>query len=296
MPRVSLLRYRFILAAIKSVKTKKLLLVINIAIFISIFALSASILSILFENKIDKIETKLIREDLKHVVYNNWLHKTPNQIKNNEKILMDLFKEENYQSIVRSLVDQGEELPEDVVDYSLITDREQFYSPYFTIMKRVRFNLDAMMQSVTDAILVSSSEEDLHEIIKYRQVYNNLFTEYENLMNKRYRFEAGFSDLSELSSKEKFIFYKKFRDFRPEMELILKKQNDFFLNFNSFYFSKKREEYLKNVLDYRDKIKLLSKKESDLILLAFTIQIIIFIISQFFEFTLEFNRKKVKNK
>ena len=84
MPRVSLLRYRFILAAIKSVKTKKLLLVINIAIFISIFALSASILSILFENKIDKIETKLIREDLKHVVYNNWLHKTPNQIKNNE--------------------------------------------------------------------------------------------------------------------------------------------------------------------------------------------------------------------
>ena len=80
------------------------------------------------------------------------------------------------------------------------------------------------------------------------------------------------------------------------MELILKEQNDFFLNFNSFYFSKKREEYLKNVLDYRNKIKLLSKKESNLILLAFIIQIIIFIISQFFEFTLEFNRKKVKNK
>ncbi len=80
------------------------------------------------------------------------------------------------------------------------------------------------------------------------------------------------------------------------MELILKKQNDFFLNFNSFYFSKKKEEYLENVSDYRDKIKLLSKKESRLILLAFIIQIIIFIISQFFEFTLEFNRKKVKNK
>jgi len=58
------------------------------------------------------------------------------------------------------------------------------------------------------------------------------------------------------------------------------------------YFSEKRDDYLKNISFYQNEIKLLSKKESTLIFIAFIIQIIIFGIAQFFEFTLEYGRKK----
>ena len=44
-------------------------------------------------------------------------------------------------------------------------DNIQFYIPYFTLRKRVEFNFTAMIQSVTDAILVSSSEHELKKII-----------------------------------------------------------------------------------------------------------------------------------
>ena len=40
-------------------------------------------------------------------------------------------------SIIRSLVDQGEKLPEDIHYYSIITDREQFYTVYIILRKRL---------------------------------------------------------------------------------------------------------------------------------------------------------------
>ena len=72
MSRVSLLRYSVFHSAIKTIKTRKLLLIINASIFFAIFALTATCMSIFFENKIEKIETQLIREDLNHVIFTNW--------------------------------------------------------------------------------------------------------------------------------------------------------------------------------------------------------------------------------
>ena len=296
MPRVSLLRYRFFLSALKNVRSQKLLFLLNVAIFISIFALSASSLSIYFENKIDKTETKIIREDIKHIIYSNWLNKIPRQIKNNEKILMGLFKEENYKSIIRSLANQGEKSPEDIINYTLVSDREEFYSPYFTVKKKVEFNFTAMVQSVTDAILVSSSEQELKKIAKYRKKYANLNRKFNKLENNRHKFEKAYPNLDVLSAKEKFIFYKKFRVYRKEVESILIEQNNFFLNFCLTYFSEKRGDYLKNISFYQNEIKLLSKTESRLIFSAFIIQLIIFGIAQFFEFTLEYGREKNRKK
>ena len=65
------------------------------------------------------------------------LQKTPDMLKNNEKIIMDLFKDENYQSLVRALTNRDEELPEDSINYAIITDREQYYVPYYIVRKRV---------------------------------------------------------------------------------------------------------------------------------------------------------------
>ena len=292
MARISLLRYRLFLSALRNVRSQKLLFLLNVAIFISIFALSASSLSIYFENKIDKIETKIIREDTQHIIYNNWLNKAPRQIKNNDKILMGLFKEENYKSLIRSLGNQDEMSPEDIMDYTLISDREEFYTPYFTLRKRVEFNFTAMIQSVTDAILVSSSEQELKKIIEYRKKYINLNKKFYKLENSRHKFETEHPRADDIAAKKRFIFYKKFREYKKEIESILIEQNSFFLNFCLTYFSEKRDDYLKNISFYQNEIKLLSKKESTLIFIAFIIQIIIFGIAQFFEFTLEYGRKK----
>ena len=49
--------------ALSKVNTRKLLTIIHMAIFFSIFAISASIISIYFENRIDKLESKIIEEE-----------------------------------------------------------------------------------------------------------------------------------------------------------------------------------------------------------------------------------------
>ena len=153
-----------------------------------------------------------------------------------------------------------------------------------------------MVQSVTDAILVSSSEQELKKIIEYRKKYANLNRKFNKLDNNRHKFEKAYPNLDDLSAKEKFIFYKKFREYRKEVESILIEQNNFFLNFCLTYFSEKRDDHLKNISFYQNEIKLLSKKESVLIFSAFIIQLIIFGIAQFFEITLEYGREKNRKK
>jgi len=153
-----------------------------------------------------------------------------------------------------------------------------------------------MIQSVTDAILVSSSEQELKKIIEYRKKYINLNKKFYKLENSRHKFETEHPRADDIAAKKRFIFYKKFREYRKEVESILIEQNNFFLNFCLTYFSEKRDDYLKNISFYQNEIKLLSKKESGLIFSAFIIQLIIFGIAQFFEFTLEYGREKNRKK
>ena len=123
----------------------------------------------------------------------------------------------------------------------------------------MEFNFTAIIQSVTDAVLVSDSEQELKEIIKYRKKYIILNKEFTKIENDVYKTNIKYPDNESLDSKT-LEWYKTFKEPKERMKSVLATQNDFFLNFCLNYFSKKRDDYLKNISLYRSEIKLLSNK------------------------------------
>ena len=99
MARLPLLRFRFSLLALSKISTRKLLTAINLGIFVSIFAVSAAIISIYFENKIDKIERIIVEQETNYIVYNNWLNRTPKIINEINIVTDQKRKMEDYNSL-----------------------------------------------------------------------------------------------------------------------------------------------------------------------------------------------------
>ena len=90
MARLKLLRLSTIIASARG-KKERFLIFINIVIFVSIFALSAALISMYFENEIDKIDNKIINEEKNDLVFANQIQQTPLALKNIQEIV-DLNK------------------------------------------------------------------------------------------------------------------------------------------------------------------------------------------------------------
>ena len=84
--------------------------------------------------------------------------------------------------------------------------------------------------------------------------------------------------------KEKLL-YSKFKNFEESLMSIFHEQKQIYYDFNLTFFQKKQVEINKQILKINNEIEKLSKKEADVILLAFFIQLLIFISSQYFEFS-----------
>ena len=91
MARLKLLR--FSLTALKGFDKQKAITFINLIIFLSLFALSASVISMFYENKIDRIDNKIINEEINILIYENQIQTTPIVLKNIEDVFYDNFRQ-----------------------------------------------------------------------------------------------------------------------------------------------------------------------------------------------------------
>ena len=62
----------------------------------SFFALTASVVSMFYENKIDQIDNQIIREETNVLIYENQIKITPLILKNIENTFYDNFKLDDY--------------------------------------------------------------------------------------------------------------------------------------------------------------------------------------------------------
>ena len=122
MARLSLFRFRFSLLALSKISTKKLLVAINLGIFVSIFAVSAAIISIYFENKIDKIERRIIEQETNYIVYNNWLNRAPKIINEINIVTEQKRKMEDYSPILKELIKHN--------FWTFYGNKEEYYDQY----------------------------------------------------------------------------------------------------------------------------------------------------------------------
>ena len=281
---------RFSLLSLSTYNKKKLINILNIGIFISLFALSASILSIFFETKIDKIEKKMIYDDINKVVYNDVLFQTSRYIKNTDSLLDDVF----HQTSLKLLLEKS------ISDKLLISKREIFYTQFFLLKTKVEYNKNFIDSALKNSIIVADQEDDLILIKKFRDKYDDLLKKIDEI-----NFDRNTHDYEKQPPRDKNNNYNEtnhsLEEWYSYYEVLIKRQIDilisqktFFYDFNIEFFTKKNNQYEERKKLNLEKIKKNSLLESRTIFFAFLIQLIIFIITQFFELTLDnlISRKK----
>ena len=120
MARLKLLR--FSLTALKGLNKQKAISFINLIIFVSFFALTASVVSMYYENKIDQIDNQIVNEEINILIYENQIQTTPIVLKNIEDIFNDNYKLDDYLKFLEIWND---------LDSSIAPLRNTVYKPYF---------------------------------------------------------------------------------------------------------------------------------------------------------------------
>jgi len=268
--------------SLKNIPRNKLILATNFVIFISLFAIFASIISLVYERKIETLNKYLTNELGNEIIYNHWLSETPKNISNIESLLSQVSRENNYLLYLESL------------NNKLVTDRDIVLNPTIDLLSFTIFHLEALEDSLRDAVMVSSNAKDIKEIKKNKLSLTNISNDFS------FKLPSGVGDMrysrmwSLKSIEQKKKIYKEALIARPLMINNLEKIVDLNMSFNLIFYSKKKSESQIKILEIKNNIKKLSKKESRSIFIAFLIQLTIFGIIQFFEFGFELTQKRKK--
>ena len=294
MARLKLLR--FSLTALKGLNKQKAISFINLIIFVSFFALTASVVSMYYENKIDQIDNQIVNEEINILIYENQIQTTPIVLKNIEDIFNDNYKLDDYLKFLEIWND---------LDSSIAPLRNTVYKPYFGYEAAANYGLEQMKQSISDAILVANNLKDIEEIELYNVEFIKIDEEIRNILrseqiirNKwQLKEREEFSNKNTGQGEDKEEYYKKYSPLNNRLIQVLQDQINFFINFNIRYFSRKKIETEKIINNLEIDLKKFSNQESITILTAFILQLIIFISVQYFEVTMETaNAKRTKKK
>lgn len=249
------------------------------AIFFSIFAISASIISIYFENRIDKLETKIIEEETHYIIYNNWLNRIPKVINEISAVLDQKVQIDDYTPLLKPLVKD-----ENWIFYG---NRQDYYNHYYDLRNLTEMNFLVINLSLSDAILVANSQHDIQSIIEKRLTKNTHIKKFDKLYYKQLSYKKTHYPNAKSGKMDYEKYYLEYASFNKELKSLILFQKKYFLEFALPYYSLKKKDFQKSIIILQDKIRELSKLESRFILSAFFIQFIIFLIVQFFEITIE---------
>ena len=273
--------------SLKNIPKNRLIQITNFVIFIAFFAVSASIISLYYEKKIEGLNKQLSNEYGNEIIYNHWLATAPKNISNIENIISKISTEQNYLFYIKSL------------NNKLITERELSHNSIKDLIRFVRAGQTSLGDSLNDAILISNSINDLKEIEIYKKKHQELWNWYWKIEDNNKFMILKFRWLMENKSEAELQeIYKKALIAQDELILILNEIKTLNIEVNINYFSNKKNESEEKIANSKNKIKLYSNKESTSILIAFLIQLIIFFIIQFFEFGFELvqtAKRRMKN-
>lgn len=291
---MKLLRLSLLLTLFSNKTTQsKFLRFINIGIFLSIFAITSAVISFIIETKIDKIEFELIenhkeqRSNKKSITGLNTLQSQYSVIQNSGKALRDLYEftgatklgeytisvKDLYLPSVYAEVQSGDWYT-DLDAEGAFEGLEQIFEDYFG----------------EDSEELKKYRNSLKELRKYQEyISKNDFSKY---YNEIYNYDANLvrDEVTTKSSinyfnDEIYKHYKKIEKIFPDIIVLIELINEYYSGLSIYY-----ED---SIADQNKEIIKLSKLESNIIIVAFILQFIIFIIIQYFEInTIQTTREK----
>jgi hypothetical protein len=285
--RLSLLRNYLIL----SKNIKKSLLIINIGIFLSIFAATSAMISIYIENKISNEEFELIEYQQEKRTTDRFLGQLPSWVMLFDIASLNIQQTEEMYEFIK-LTDFGDK----------IISKWDAYLPSL-------YDIDKNWEEISDfkdfnefiqlylEILPESTQKEYKNLIKESEKYKKpqVSAEEGNEYRKKL-FNTGYENLlEEIENSKNNIFYegKVFDDYIYVQKFLVFAKEYFLMLEDIFRASSATsgfaiEEINKNIIK-------LSKYEKNIILGAFIFQFIIFLIIQYFEIS-SVTIQNIKNK
>ena len=275
---------------------KKSLLIINLGIFLSIFAATSAIISLFIENKISHYETEIIENKQMNLFFNRF-ERMVNVYEDSENRLYNFNQNfASFNEILDSL--KGGE--------KLIDDREYYYYRFYSYIAFMDDNFDE--DEANEWILYFTEKEFLENIydpIVHKKFYDELEAQSIKFKNYVKEYKTFASDLKKIDPfiilSDEELMNNTYKDSVEINKLI----NKYFTKV--FYMNDFLREFLMNIkkiisdwsLSYKSldlsnyqEIEKLSNLEKKLIIFAFILQIIIFFVTQFFEITFASKVKK----
>ena len=276
---------------------KKSLLIINLGIFLSIFAATSAIISLFIENKISHYEIEIIENKQMNLFFNRF-ERMVNVYEDSENRLYNFNQNfASFNEILDSL--KGGE--------KLIDDREYYYYRFYSYIAFMDDNFDE--DEANEWILYFTEKEFLENIydpIVHKKFYDELEAQSKKFKNYVREYKTFASDLKKIDPfiilSDEQLMNNTYKDSVEINKLI----NKYFTKV--FFMNDFLREFLMNIkriisdwsLSYKSldlsnyqEIEKLSNLEKKLIIFAFVLQIVIFFVTQFFEITFA---SKVKRK
>ena len=275
---------------------------INLGIFLCIFAISTAAISFFIEREISKKQTELLYYQVDNKYFSNFIGELQTAINTFETLLRiedrySVEKEYQAQSDVESQFLTGEDFYSPYIFSNLLSSREYFddfkslMDPNTELFKQIIFELEENWAKEDIDKFKKLSNKAYKSLLEINKIDINLYKS-----NKVQSLEEIVLEILNYKNNNVYNYNNKIYDD------YLKVKNDNLASINYFdqlllYFSGVKESIQLEVKKLNSDIILLSRKEKNYILGTFLIQLVIFIIIQFFEInSINFNLLKISRK
>ena len=280
------MRYRFLLNFLKiSLVTKgvaKINVFLNVAVFLSVFAITSTLISIYYESKITNIEKKISKNDITLDILSLSTLAIPGKVLGLENISNDIKKNNDIINYV-FFSKIGQIFDEYELYYRPVIHLSNYLSNNFSVIKNfeelVNLKDEEMIKNINKKIF-----EDLKKNAKNQDEFSKLMAQI-NLDHEKINLEKGVKVIKPEILKENKNYYEKFGDYL----------NDQLIHFATI--SGVLQTIHNNIkndnLNLYAEISKNSKKSKRYVLFAFFFQLIIFIIVQAMEIIT--TRREIQN-
>lgn len=260
-----------------------LVLIINVAILVSLLAFTSALITVYFESKINKLKQDNNIREANSRIYINWISKTPNKVNEISDFLNSRKLRLNYQEILFR-IQYSKELSKNLVNH-----REKNYEPFFEHKQVINNNVIFINEAIEDALVITTNPNQLNEIKNIIKLKEKI-----NAKSRSIKHQQTLVELDSWNEKDsnKNLYYEKFQKFKNETLEVIDLQKKLIQSQLINFFIKNRNMEQQSILENNRAIKKLSKQLSNLIFISFLIQILVFLIVQYFEVFLERDEKK----
>lgn len=283
------MRYRFLFNFLKlaagSKGIKKINLFLNFAIFLSVFAISSTLISIYYESKITSLERKITKNEITLDILSVSTLAIPGKVLSLENIADDIKKNN------------------DVINYfyftkvgSIYDDYERYYRPVMSIAEYLNANFNHIkafneVTDMKDEVLLKGVNEDieknLNQNLENQKKFLVMKKKIDDEHDKHIKIEKGVEVIA--GSNE---FYKNFEEYYNQFILFIDDQLIHYAKITGVL-----QTIFNNIknqnLEFTKEISKNSKESKKFILFAFGFQLIIFIIIQAMEIIT--TRREIEN-